>query len=257
MIVVYGFGAMFGLPEVSPFVIKTKVQLDMGKLPHRVERGSPVDGPKSKLPYILDGNRKIADSTFIRAYIEATYGVELDQSLNVEQRAHCWAIERMLEDHLYWAILYVRWMDDANFTKGPAHFFDGVPEEQRDNARRVGRERVRQKIYDHGLGRHSDIEVAELDGRTIAALAALLGEKPYLMGEEPCGADATAFGMIASALTPFFDTRLRANPLRYSNLVEYGEQMMHRYYPDSLCSGQGRWADGRAAADRPQIRSDE
>jgi glutathione S-transferase len=236
MIVLYGFGATFDLPEASPFVIKTKVQLDMAQLPHRVERGSLQQSPKAKLPYILDGDRKIGDSTFIRAHIEATYGADLDHNLNAEQRAQSWAIERMLEDHLYWAILYFRWIDDANFAKGPAHFFDEVSADRRDAARQAGRERVRQKIYDHGLGHHREDEIAELAGRSVAALAAFLSEKPYLMGSEPCGADATAFGMITSVLTPFFDTRLRSDALRHANLVDYDKRMMRRYYPDFIRS---------------------
>ena len=32
----------------------------------------------------------------------------------------------MMEDHLYWAVVHARWMDDA-FARGPATFFRGVP----------------------------------------------------------------------------------------------------------------------------------
>lgn len=33
----------------------------------------------------------------------------------------------MLEDHLYWLVVADRWLDDGNFAKGPARFFDAVP----------------------------------------------------------------------------------------------------------------------------------
>jgi len=142
MITLYGFGPAFGLPDASPFVMKTEVQLKMSGLPYRFERSAPMNGPKGKLPYIDDDGRLIADSTFIREHLAARHGVDLDRGLSAERRALCWAIERMMEDHLYWAIVYMRWMVDENFIKGPAHFFDGIPEALRDNARLQGRARV-------------------------------------------------------------------------------------------------------------------
>ena len=52
------------------------------------------------------------------------------------------------------------------------------------------------------------------------------------MGETPCGADATMFGMVAGMLTPFFNSPLRDAALRHANLVAYNARMMQRYYPE-------------------------
>ena len=71
MITLYGFGAGFGLPEISPFVTKTEVQLKMAGLAYRKERAKPPASPKGQLPYIVDEAETIANSTFIRAHIEA------------------------------------------------------------------------------------------------------------------------------------------------------------------------------------------
>ena len=65
----------------------------------------------------VDGER-IADSTFIRWHLENEYDVDFERGLSVEQRAIGW----MVEDHLYWALVDVRWSDDANFAKGPRNF---------------------------------------------------------------------------------------------------------------------------------------
>ena len=74
MITLYGFGTGFGLPEKSPFVTKTEVQLKMAGLAYRKEKAMPPASPKGQLPYIVDDAESIADSTFIRAHIEAKYG---------------------------------------------------------------------------------------------------------------------------------------------------------------------------------------
>src|SRR6478672_8972883 len=43
-----------------------------------------------------------------------------------EQRATACAFEKMLEDHLYWTVVYARFIDEANFAKGPSTFFRAI-----------------------------------------------------------------------------------------------------------------------------------
>jgi glutathione S-transferase len=227
MLIFYGFGSAFGLPDPSPFVMKSEVHLRMAGVPYRFERAAPGSAPKGKIPFIRVGAHRLGDSTFIRAHIEREYHFDFDKGLSDAERAQAWAVERMLEDHLYFAILHVRWLDDENWEKGPSHFFDGAAEGVAETAR----ERVRVKLDGHGLGRHREEEIMELGGRSVAALSALLGDKPYLFGDEPSGADATAFAFAAGVLTPFFDSALRKRAERFRNLVAYCERMTQRYYP--------------------------
>jgi glutathione S-transferase len=219
MLTLYVFGPAFLLPDVP---------LKMSGVPYRQERGGFDKAPKGKVPYIVDGNQVIGGSTFIRNHVERRYGIDLDRGLTAEQRALAWTIERMLEDHLYWAMVHGRWTDDANFAKGPAHFFAGAPEAVRQKAR----DGMRAALQAQGIGRHSVDEIAELGGRSLAALSALLGDKPCLMGAKPCSVDATAFAMVAGALTPFFDGPLRSRAASHPNLVAYSERMMRRFYPE-------------------------
>lgn len=232
MITLYGFGPAFGLPAASPFAIKTDLQLKMSGLPYAYgEGGVPQNGPKGKIPYIEDDGERIGDSTFIRDHLEKKYSVDFDAGLTVEQRARAWAVERMLEDHLYWAMVQERWMDDGNFTKGPSHFFDRLPEAMRESVRRETRERVKAALHAHGLGRHSRAQIVELGARSLASLAVQIGDKPYLMGDKPCGADATAFAFAASVLTPYFAGPLRDAACLYPNLLSYTGRLMGQYYP--------------------------
>src|SRR5206468_6943525 len=108
MIVLYNFGALWGLPDPSPFVVKSEVQLKLSGLPYRTEKSRPPEGPKGKLPYIEDAGVLIGDSTFIREHIERKYGVDLDAGLSAQQRAIAWIVERVVEDHVYWATVYAR-----------------------------------------------------------------------------------------------------------------------------------------------------
>ena len=232
MITLYGFGAGFGLPEISPFVTKTEVQLKMAGLTYRKERAMPPASPKGQLPYIEDDGEKIADSTFIRAHIERKYGFDFDAGLDREVRAQAWAFERMIEHHVYWALVGARWVDPENFAKGPSHFFDGAPEDRREKLREDAQFRVAENYLLSGLGRHAPDDDVILAIRSIFALSVQLGDKSYLMGEAPCGVDAAAFGALAGILTPYFVSKLRTQVEKFDNLTAYVDRMMQQYYPD-------------------------
>ena len=120
MITLYSFGPGFGLPDPSPFVTKVEVLLKMAKLPYRTDTTGFTKAPKGKLPYIEDDGVMVSDSTFIRWHIEQKYRIDFDQGLDASQKAIAWAFEKMVEDQLYWVMIDDRWMDDANFRRGPA-----------------------------------------------------------------------------------------------------------------------------------------
>jgi glutathione S-transferase len=228
MITLYGAGPGFGLPEISPYVTKTEVQLKMAGLPYVKVRGTREDAPKGQVPYIDADGVRIGDSTFIRGFIERTYGLDFDEGLEPGQRATAWAIERMLENHFGWVQASERWLDPENFAKGPAHFFDGAPE----GVREAVQEQVRANIHAVGIGRHTELEKVALGVRSLAAVAAILEDKPFLFGARPCGADATVFALLAATLTPYFDGELKRRAEGFGTLVAYVDRLMARFYPE-------------------------
>jgi glutathione S-transferase len=232
MITLYNFGPGFGLPDPSPFVTKTETLLKMANLPYRADRTGFRKAPKGKLPYIDDDGTIVPDSTFIRWHLEKKYGVDFDRGLSTEQRAIAWAFEKMAEDQLYWAIVHGRWMDDENFTKGPATFFRSVPAPMRPFITAMVRRKLRSTLHGQGLGRHSEQEIAALAARSIDAMADFLGNKPFFMGNEPTGVDATIFAFAAGALCPLFDVPIRAAAARHDNLRGYVSRMTARFYPE-------------------------
>ncbi len=233
MITLYSFSPVAGLPDGSPFVVKTMTLLKMAGLDYETDRSGFRRAPKGKLPYIEDDGEIVADSTFIRFHIERKYGFDFDAHLTPEQKAFAWAVEKMCEDHLYWVIARTRWLDsDANFERTVARILDKAPAFARPFAKWAIRRRVRNNAYAHGMGRHSAREAEELGLRDIDALATILGDKPFLFGDAPCGADATAFAFIAATLAPLAESGLRDAALEKANLVAYRDRMMERYFPD-------------------------
>jgi glutathione S-transferase len=232
MITLYSAGAGFGLPEISPYVTKTEVQLKIARLTYRKEQARPDDSPKGQLPYIDDDGVLVADSTFIRAHIERKYDFDFDAGLDAHARAEAWAVERMIENHLSWASAHARHLVPENFERGAARWFDDTPLAMRDNLRKAFQSRVERTLHAVGIGRHGAREIVELATLSLTSLSTLLGDKPYLMGGRPCGVDATTFGALAGILTPFFESDLRRTAERFDNLVAYVDRMMLRYYPE-------------------------
>lgn len=232
MITLYTFGPYFGLPDPSPFVLKAEILLKMAELAYRTDTTGFKRAPKGKLPYIDDDGTIVCDSTFVRFHLETKYHVDFDEGLSPAERGVAWAFEKMCEDHLYWWMIYERWLDDANFEAGPRKFFDAVPAPVRRMVVTMIRRQMRRNLWGQGLGRHSEGELAQLAERTIASLADFLGDKPYLMGQRVCGADAAIFPFVAGFLSRTFNTPTRSAVERRANLVAYGDRMMGQYYPE-------------------------
>lgn len=168
----------------------------------------------------------------IRWHLEKKYKVDFDQGLTSEQRAIAWAFEKMAEDHLYWAMVHARWMDDANFQRGPREFFKAAPAIIRPLVVAMVRRRVSKSLHSHGMGRHSATEIAELGSRSLQAIADYLGSKSFFMGAEPTGADATIFAFVISSMCPLFQSPLQQAAASHDNLRRYVGRMAARFYPE-------------------------
>jgi glutathione S-transferase len=229
-ITLYRFGPFLGAPDSSPFVIKAMVLLKLAGIPYRDVQGNPLKAPKKLLPYIEDAGATIADSTLIRLHIERKYAVDFDAGLNAGEKAVAWAVERMCEDHLYFAMLEARWLDRAAFKKGVGTMFGVIPLPLRPLAKIMLRRANTARLHGHGLGRHTKADIAALAARDIDALAAVIGNKPYLMGDKPCGSDAFVFGIVTSILTPPLGGPLQAAMRKHVNLVAYGDRLTRQFF---------------------------
>ena len=230
-ITLYTFGPYFGLPDASPFVMKGEMLLKLAKLEYRTDRRGFRRAPKGKLPYIDDGGTIVADSTLIRLHLERKYGIDFDRGLSPHDRGIAWSIEKMFEDHLYWVLVYWRWMNDANFRRGPANFFKRVPAIARAPALWIIRRRVRHMLHAHGIGRHSEAEMTAMADRAWDALSHILGDRKYFMGDAPCGLDATAFAFIAGATSKTFESPVHDKARSLPNLIAYRDRMLAEFYP--------------------------
>ena len=232
MIKLYQFQPAFGLPNASPFCMKVENYLRMAGLPYEIApRASHFRAPKGKLPYIEDGGKVVADSSFIIEYLKSTYGNSLDAKLTPLEKAQAVALRRMMEENLYWALAYARWEEPRGWELTKQEFFKLVPALLRGLISALARRGVKKQMWGHGIGRHSADEVYHIGNTDITSLADFLGDKPYFMGDSPTSLDATAYAFLANIILVPMESALKQHALKYPQLEAYCQRMRERYYP--------------------------
>ncbi len=230
MITLYQFAPVWGIPNLSMLCVKVETYLRMVNLPYEVRSALPMKGPKGKLPFIEDQGKKVADSRFIIEYLKQSYGVDPDKDLNEQERAIANAMQRMIEDDLYWVVLYSRFVMPENWEENKRAICHVLPPIVRDMVALVVRRRIQRDLYGQGMGRHSEEDIFELGKTDLTALSHFLADKPFFMGEQPTTLDATAFGFLVNVLGCPMESPLKTQAKQLENLPALCERMKGRFF---------------------------
>lgn len=234
MITLYQFAPAWGLPNASPFCMKLENYLRMTGLQHQIARPRMQDlqkSPKGKLPFIDDDGVMVGDSSFIIEHLKAKYGDPLDAHLTAPERATALAWQRLMEENLYWAVVYARWIAPEGWIHTREAFFGKLPTPLKWLVPPLARRGIRAQLRGHGMGRHSADEIEAVGRRDITALADFLADKPYFMGAQPCSLDAVAYAFVANLVGAPVPSALAQYARQQPNLVAYCQRMQQRYYP--------------------------
>jgi glutathione S-transferase len=220
MVELHQYPAVWGLPSLSPFCIKVEMHLRKNKIPYRVVvEKNPARGPKGKMPFLVDGASTIADSTFILQHLHHTRGFSEISDSVVE--AQSLAFQRMIEENLYFVLLYSRWIDPSGWTIVKKEFSALFPPLLGAPIMRIIQGQLKRQANEQGIGRHSLEEVYEIGRKDLEALSAFLGKKPYFLGEAYSALDATAYSFLITILKQPIPSQLKSALLKLENLVEY------------------------------------
>lgn len=232
MIVLHQFPPAYGLPNASPFCMKLETWLRMAGLEYETVCGFALaKAPKGKMPYIEDGGKTLADSGLIIDHLKAAYGDRLDAHLTPRQRAATLAFTRLMDEHLYWTQIYVRWIEPEGWGKFRADFFRSVPFPLRPVVERVARHSLKKEFWGQGMGRHSPEEIHALANADLDALSDWLGGNPYFHGEAPSSLDAAAYAYLANILWTPYESPVKARAQALGNLEAFCRRMKEKYYP--------------------------
>jgi glutathione S-transferase len=213
--------------NASPFCMKAEVFLRLAGLEHRTVGTLPLRTPKGKLPVLRDGGREVADSAAIVGYLQATYGDRMPPAMAAPETARHLLLRRTIEEHLYFAALHFRWIEDggAMLTR---EFFEDVPSPLRGPVFALVRRKMRRDLHGQGLGRHDLATICAKACADIDAIVETLGSDPYFGGGEPAAIDACVYAFLANLAWAPHDSPVKAHALKCAPLMTYGERMRAR-----------------------------
>ncbi|GAB3389231.1 glutathione S-transferase family protein [Azotobacter armeniacus] len=231
MITLYQFPAAFGVPNISPYCLKLETFLRLSGLEYQVYNvRDPRKAPKGKLPFIKLDGEVIADSAVIQRRLGERYTLTLDDHLDAAGRARALAIIRLCDEHLAVLLMYFRWLDEEGWRQIRASFFGNLPALLRLLLPPLVRWQMSRALWAQGLGRHSREDLLVFAREDLQALADLLGEAPFFGGEQPCSADAAAYGILANLLLCRLDTPLNRLAREFPPLAAYCERLRARVW---------------------------
>ncbi|MCG8416959.1 MAG: glutathione S-transferase family protein [Proteobacteria bacterium] len=230
MIILYQTPPAWGLASFSPFCLKVETYLRMTGLDYRAEVADVRQAPKGKIPWIDDAGTIVADSSAIIDYLKEHHGDPLDRRLDDSQRGAALATQRMIEEHTYFGMQYLRWMSQEGWPHLKTAFVPMVPKLVHGVIMSSIRKTVIKQCHAQGMGRHSKQEIIERITRDFKAASGMLGEQPFFLGDEPTSLDAIMYGFFPQVLDVPWESEEKAVLRSLPNLVSFCDRMNERYW---------------------------
>jgi len=222
----------WGGPNMSPFCAKLECYLRMAEIPYKPGSFSMRHAPKGKIPFVeLDG-KFMGDSQLIIEELERRLAAEgkkpLDGGLSARDIAFSRVLRRAIEEAMYFVGLYVRWGRDDGYAVVRDEFKKMIP----GFVMPIVRRSQHKKLKAQGTGRHTDEEIMAIGANDWDAIAELLGDRPFVLGDQPRTIDCTVFGFLESILGFPLDTQFKRAAAGHANLVSYRKRIRERWWPD-------------------------
>lgn len=215
-----------GVMNPSPFCMKVEVFLKLAGLPYQVdEHTPPFRLPKGKLPALRDGDTLVCDSEAILRHLQQRHHAALPPALRAPEHGSDLALRRLVEEHLYFALLWLRWIDDDSFRAVKQAFFGRLPWPLRTLVPALVRRKMRRDLAGQGMGRHRPDEIVARAIADLDALQAALGPRAFFGGDAPSALDASTYATLGNVLYAELDGPLRRHAQAQPALVAYCARM--------------------------------
>ncbi len=192
--------------------------------------------PRGRVPVLeIDGER-IVDSTDIVSELERRFPEPPLEPADPRARALAWLLEDWADESLYFCGLWLRWRDPEGFARVRARVLSRMPIPLRWIVPALVRRETARRASGQGIGLKDKATVLrELDAH-LAALAGLLEDRPFLVGDAPSRADLAVAAVLdqlaIEALTPE-----AARLIGGHDALEAWRERVHRLAPNQTRPG--------------------
>lgn len=230
------------IPSMSPYCLKVETWLRLAGLKYEnIDHKMKFKSKKGLLPFVELNGEEINDSAVIIKELSQRFDKDLDAGLDSSQKNVSHAMISMIENHLFWVLMWWRTKHPDNIIKGYKmnlqHFLGSrIPNGLLSLFFKYSYTRKGlRKVKAHGIGVHKPEEILEFGQNDLKVLSEMLADKPFFFGDEPTSLDVVAFANLAQIY--FIDKELQY-PLQdfmqenCANLVGHVNRMKERCFPD-------------------------
>lgn len=230
------------VPSLSPYCLKVETWLRLAGLKYEnVDHKMKFRSKKGLLPFVELNGEEIADSAVIIKELAQKFDKDLDAGLDNAQKNVSHAMISMIENHLFWVVMWWRTKHPDNIIRGykvnlqhalgtriPSgilNFFFKIS---------YGRKGLK-KVKAHGIGVHKPEEIMEFGQNDLKVLSDMLADKPFFFGDEPTTLDVVAFANLAQIYFIEKDMQYQLQEFMQencANLVGLVNRMKERCFPD-------------------------
>ncbi len=222
----------WGTPNLSPFCAKLECYLRMAGISYKPAAFGRGESPKGKMPYVKIDGQLLGDSQLIIEELERRLAKDgkhpLDEGLSARDQAIARLVRRTLEEGYYFIGMYARWKTAEGYAIQREEFGKFIPKIIVPLIRRD----IVKKLHHQGTGRHSYEEASAMGAADLDAVAELLGDRPFLLGEAPRTVDATVFAFLEATLGYPIESELKKHAAAHANLVAYRKRIRDRWWTD-------------------------
>ncbi|XP_074637222.1 failed axon connections homolog [Acropora palmata] len=218
--------------SVSPSCLKLETYLRMCKIPYESEYGFRMSR-KGKVPWIELNEKSVTDSNFIVRFLNDEFHVYPDVHLSAEEKAVAHTMLVTLEENTYWTLIYYSFVTDIADTRIMSPFLTVMPFPLKYVMSWFASRYMQNYLWSHGIGRHSSEDLYKIAEEDLRAVSQLLGNKKFVMGDNPCLLDAALFGLVSVFIwnvprSP--QAKLIRSQLK--NLEQHCYHIKEEYFPD-------------------------
>lgn len=227
---VHIFSGSWDIPSESPFCLKLLTWLKIAEIPFEASRlTGPPKSKSGKAPYLeREDGTILEDSSAIIEALTKERSIELDAHRTPLERARMLTVQRMVETHLYFAVLLHRWRDHWPEVR-TAYFKGMMPAPLLWVAGPMIRRGTLKQAAGQGIGRMPWPKALAEAEDDLRALSTILGEQDFFMGTVGV-ADAIVYGVLENVRREPFDGPIKDALLQHDNLVAWLDRMTARYW---------------------------
>ncbi|XP_075228578.1 failed axon connections [Lycorma delicatula] len=242
IVYLYQFTRTPVVPSLSPYCLKVETWLRLAGLKYEnVDHKMKYRSKKGQLPFVELNGEEIADSSVIIKELGQKFGKDLDVGLDNSQKNVSHAMISMIENHLFWVVMWWRTKHTDNMIKGYKVNLQHALGTRIPNGILnfffkfgYGRKGLR-KVKAQGIGVHKPEEIMEFGQNDLKVLSDMLADKPFFFGDEPTTLDVVAFANLAQIY--FIDKEMPYQLRDYmqescGNLVGHVNRMKEKCFPD-------------------------